>query len=171
LTAAATARQRPAGRPQEDVIAPPPEVSLAEKVAFLMGPSAFGAGNRPIGCRETHMSWLFLTKDEVCKLKKPVRFPYLDFSSLERRHAACNAELELNRRLAPDVYKHVRPLTRRDRTMAIDGPGETIDWLVVMRRLDEDQTLESLLTTRCLTPRQLNPLIAVLTRFTGTRRA
>jgi aminoglycoside phosphotransferase family enzyme len=130
-----------------------------------MGPSAYGAGNWPIGCRETHMSWLFLTKDEVCKLKKPVRFPYLDFSSLERRHAACKAELDLNRRLAPDVYKKVRPLTRRDQTMAIGGPGEIVDWLVIMRRLDEEQTLESLLRTRRLTPRQLNPLTAVLTKF------
>lgn len=138
---------------------------LAAKVAFLATPRAFGRGPGPIGCRETHMSWVFSTPDEVYKLKKPVRFPYLDFSSLERRRIACNAELVLNRRLAPDVYKRLAPLTRHRDTLAIGGPGEIVDWLVVMRRLDEDRTLERLLVARRLTPRQLDPLAALLTRF------
>jgi aminoglycoside phosphotransferase family enzyme len=142
-----------------------PAVSLAAKVAFLQTPGAHGAGAGPIACQETHMSWLFLTQDEVYKLKKPVRFSYLDFSSPERRHAACNAELALNRRLAGDVYKRVVPLTRLGNVMAIDGPGDIIDWLVVMRRLDEDRTLEHLLLAGRLSPRQLNPLIAVLATF------
>lgn len=138
---------------------------LDAKVAFLATPGAFGRASGPIRCRETHMSWLFSTADEVYKLKKPVRFPYLDFSSLERRRVACNAELVLNRRLAPDVYKRLAPLTRRRDTLAIGGPGEVVDWLVVMRRLDEDRTLERLLVARGLTFRQLNPLTALLTRF------
>ena len=125
----------------------------------------YGREQDAVGFRETHMSWVFSTGDEVYKLKKPVRFAYLDFSSLAQRHAACTAELALNRRLAPDVYKRITPLTRRNGALAIDGPGEVIDWLVVMRRLDEDHTLESLLLAHRLTPRQLNPLIAVLARF------
>jgi aminoglycoside phosphotransferase family enzyme len=111
------------------------------------------------------MSWLFLTEDEVYKLKKPVRFPYLDFSTLELRRAACIAELLLNRRLAPDVYERVAPLTRHGNELAIDAVGDVVDWLVVMRRLDERHTLERLLLTRCLALQQLNPLIAVLARF------
>jgi aminoglycoside phosphotransferase family enzyme len=111
------------------------------------------------------MSWLFLTADQVYKLKKPIRLPYLDFSSLERRRAACNAELVLNRRLAPDVYKCVVPLTHCGEAMAIGGLGEIIDWLVVMRRLDEDHTLERLLLAHLLTLPQLNPLIARLSAF------
>ncbi|MGP0083961.1 MAG: hypothetical protein ACLP0B_10080, partial [Steroidobacteraceae bacterium] len=58
------------------------------------------------------MSQVFLAGDRVYKLKKPVRFPYLDFSTLARREAACRAELRLNRRLAPDVYRDVVPLVR-----------------------------------------------------------
>jgi aminoglycoside phosphotransferase family enzyme len=147
-----------------------PAVPLAAKVAFLKrpdayGPDAHGQDRGPISCRETHMSWLFLTQDEVYKLKKPVRFPYLDFSSLERRRTACNAELALNKRLAPDVYRRVAPLTRRGDRLAIGGAGEVVDWLVVMRRLDEEHTLERLLLARRLTPQQLNPLIAVLARL------
>ena len=140
-------------------------VTLAAKVAFLKSRAAYGREQDAVGFRETHMSWVFSTGDEVYKLKKPVRFAYLDFSSLAQRHAACTAELALNRRLAPDVYKRITPLTRRNGALAIDGPGEVIDWLVVMRRLDEDHTLESLLLAHRLTPRQLDPLIAVLARF------
>jgi aminoglycoside phosphotransferase family enzyme len=111
------------------------------------------------------MSWVFLSADEVYKLKKPVQLPYLDFSSLQRRRAACNAELLLNRRLAPHVYKSVVALTRHGTDMAIGGSGEVIDWLVVMRRLNEDRTLESLLRSRQLAARQVEPLITVLKRF------
>jgi aminoglycoside phosphotransferase family enzyme len=164
--AQATADLRPPGRTAEgESIDLSPAIPLAAKVAFLKAPGAYGCRQGPIACRETHMSWVFLTEAEVYKLKKPVCFPYLDFSSLERRHAACNAELALNRRLAPDVYKQVIPLTCCGSAMAIGAPGEAIDWLVVMRRLDEDRTLEHLLLARRLTPRQLNPLVAVLARF------
>jgi aminoglycoside phosphotransferase family enzyme len=153
------------GRVPEGVACRSREVPLAAKVAFLKTPDAYGRPRDPVDCRETHMSWVFSTADEVYKLKKPIRLPYLDFSSLERRHAACRAELALNRRLASDVYKSLAPLTRRGGVLAIGGLGEIVDWLVVMRRLDMDRTLESLLLTRRLTLRQLNPLIAVLATF------
>lgn len=141
------------------------EVPLAAKVAFLKSREAYDGVTGSIGCRETHMSWLFSAADQVYKLKKPVRFSYLDFSSLQRRHAACNAELALNRRLAPDVYRALAPLTCQGGTLRIGGAGEIVDWLVVMRRLDEDNTLERLLLARRIQPWQLNPLIAVLGRF------
>jgi aminoglycoside phosphotransferase family enzyme len=162
---ATAARDLSCGRDEEAVASGSREVPLAAKVAFLATPRAFGGVPGHIRCRETHMSWLFSTADEVYKLKKPVRFPYLDFSSLERRRVACNAELVLNRRLAPDVYKRLVPLTCRRDTLAIGPPGEVVDWLVVMRRLDEDRTLERLLVAGGLTLRQLNPLAALLTRF------
>jgi aminoglycoside phosphotransferase family enzyme len=77
------------------------------------------------------MSWVFLAGDRVFKLKKPVRFAYLDFSTLARREEACRAELKLNRRLAPDVYLSVMPLVWTPRGLAIGGSGFTVDWLVV----------------------------------------
>src|SRR5208283_2544205 len=92
--------------------------------------------------RETHMSEVFLADDRVYKLKKPVRFPYLDFSTLARREAACRAELKLNRRLAPNVYLGVVPLACSAQGLAIAGDGEVVDWLVVMTRLDESQMLD-----------------------------
>ena len=76
------------------------EPTLDQKVAFLSRSSAYGPSVTGALSRETHMSWVFLAGDRVYKLKKPVRFPYLDFSTLRRREAACRAELRLNRRLA-----------------------------------------------------------------------
>ena len=111
------------------------------------------------------MSWVFLANDKALKLKKPVRFAYLDFSTVEKRRAACLAELSLNRRLAPDVYRDVVPMTLTPAGLAIGGCGEVIDWLVVMSRLDESGSLEHALRTRRLGVRELEPLLAVLGRF------
>src|SRR5262252_8717317 len=113
------------------------EVSLDEKVAFLSRTATYASPVCRITRLETHMSWIFLTGEEVYKLKKPLRFPYLDFSTLARREAACRAELTLNRRLAPNVYKAVVPIRWSSRGLTISGPGDIADWLVVMQRLDE----------------------------------
>jgi aminoglycoside phosphotransferase family enzyme len=111
------------------------------------------------------MSWVFLAGDRVYKLKKPVRFPYLDFSTLERREAACRAEVSLNRRLAPDVYIGVAPLTASAGGLCIGGSGAVVDWLVVMHRLDDRCTLEQVLHENCLETPQLDRLAATLVRF------
>lgn len=142
----------------------PTSISLAEKIAFLGRANSYGTIG-PVVCRETHMSWVFLAGGEAYKLKKPLRLPYLDFSTLERRRAACEAELTLNRRLAPDVYKRVEPLTRSGGRYGLGGAGEVVDWLVVMRRLDESASLERLLLAGTLTIRQLDAVITTLLGF------
>jgi aminoglycoside phosphotransferase family enzyme len=141
-------------------------VSLAEKVAFLILPAAYGQTDELVVARETHMSWVFLIGEEAYKLKKPIRLPYLDFSTLNKRHAACIAELTLNRRLASDTYKRVVPLTRSSAgSLSIGGPGEVVDWLVVMRRLDTAATLEEALLRDDLSMHDLDRLVATLDRF------
>lgn len=87
------------------------EVSLGAKVAFLSRRDTYSPRPDTVRRIETHMSWVFLVGDRVYKLKKPVRFEYLDYSTLDRREAACRAELSINRRLAPEVYLRVTPLT------------------------------------------------------------
>lgn len=137
---------------------------LARKVDFLTDGSAYGQVAGPVPRKETHMSWLFFPGDRVYKLKKPVRLPYLDFSTLERRRAACAAELRLNRRLAADIYLGVQPLILGAGGLSIGGDGEIVDWLVVMRRLDETQMLEQRLADD-VRPAELDRLSAVLGRF------
>ncbi len=152
---------RTATTPQSNLAEP----TLAEKVAFLSRPDVYGLPRGEVVWRETHMSWVFLTPQRVYKLKKPVQFSYLDFSTLALREAACRAELRLNRRLAPDVYIEVAALTISDHGLSIGASGKVIDWLVVMRRLDESHTLEHALAEKRVAPWQLDRLVSTLTQF------
>ena len=147
--------------------------TLNQKVDFLSRASAYAHPVAGVVRRETHMSWVFLAGDRAYKLKKPVRFPYLDFSTLARREAACRAELRLNRRLAPDVYLDVVPLTATSRGLAIGANAAIVDWLVVMRRLDESRTFEQAILQHRIEPWQLDPLAATLVQFSiaGRRRS
>jgi len=140
-------------------------LALAAKVAFLSQPSAYPEPVCEVSRRETHMSWVFLAGDKVFKLKKPVRFAYLDFSTLARREAMCRAELRLNRRLAPDVYLGVLPLVLSAQGLSIGGIGEVVDWLVVMRRLEEQWALDCAIAERRVKASQLDRLVAILGKF------
>lgn len=140
--------------------------TLAEKVAFLSRADAYPHAPAGVIPRESHMSWVFLAGQRVYKLKKPVKFPYLDFSTLARREAACRAEFALNRRLARDVYLGVVPLLDSGRGLVLDqGPGTVVDWLVVMRRLDEARMLDHSIATARLTPADLDRLVILLSSF------
>jgi uncharacterized protein len=138
---------------------------LARKVRFLSRPDSYKPVPDTVTARETHMSWVFMAGDRVYKLKKPVRFPYLDFSTLARRAAACRAEVALNARLAPDIYLGVAQLALTSEGYAIGTGGPVADWLVVMRRLDETQTLEELLRVRKVSLAQVQRLADNLHRF------
>lgn len=169
---AVTASVQDAMTGAENPPSPPPcahETSLGEKVAFLSQPGSYGLPAGDVVRHETHMSWVFLAGDEAYKLKKPVRFPYLDFSTLSRREQACRAELALNRRLAPDVYETVKPVVHTSHGLAIGDPfdesDEIVDWLVVMRRLDAGGTLERAIETRSLRVWQLDHLLSMLAAF------
>ncbi|QAU35172.1 hypothetical protein [Janthinobacterium sp. 17J80-10] len=114
---------------------PPPEISLESKVAFLRQPSAYAEPCFRVEAIETHMSWVFLTDHHAWKLKKPVHYDYLDFSTTAARRFYCEEELRLNRRLAPSTYLGVEPLGIDAVDRLCIGRGVPIDWLVKMRRL------------------------------------
>ena len=118
-------------------------VSTVEKVAFLGTPEAYPYRPLRVDVKETHMSWVFIAGDRVYKLKKPVRYPFLDFRTLAAREVNCREEVRLNRRLAPDVYRGVVPLTKKHNgRLALAGRGEIVDWLVEMERLPEELMLD-----------------------------
>ncbi len=145
--------------------------TLAEKVAFLRDPRSYDASVRQVDVRETHMSWVFLTDSVVFKLKKPVRFPYLDFATLEKRRNACRAEVELNRRLAPDVYLDAVPLSVSCDGLTIGGDGAVADWLVKMRRLNQGRMLDRLILEKRLHRRDLDALASKLAGFYRNARS
>jgi aminoglycoside phosphotransferase family enzyme len=116
---------------------------LDAKVAFLREPSSYPDPCFRVEAIETHMSWVFLLDRRVYKLKKPVRYELLDCRSLEARRTCCQAELELNLRLAPEVYLGVVALTcDRHGQLALGGNGTVIDWLVRMVRLPSERMLD-----------------------------
>ena len=114
----------------------PRNPGLRAKVAFLSEPGSYPEKPAAVEVVQTHMSCVFLTDKHAYKLKKPVRYDFLDFSTLEARRADCEEELRLNRRLARDVYINVVPLAlTRTGGLALGGDGKIVDWLVKMRRL------------------------------------
>jgi len=112
------------------------------------------------------MSWVFLAGERVFKLKKPVRYPYLDFSTLEARERYCREETRLNRRLAPGIYQGVVPLTCSSTgVMALGGEGEIVDWLVEMQRLPADCMLDVRLKEGRVGQEEVGRLAQVLANF------
>lgn len=104
-----------------------------ETIAFLFNSAAYGETG-PVERIDTHAAIVFLAGDRAFKLKRSVHYPYLDFSTLEKRKTVCDAELLLNRRTAPDMYLGVEFVGRQvDGTLALNA-GVVVDWLVVMRR-------------------------------------
>lgn len=116
--------------------------------------------------RETHMSWVFLTDQYAYKLKKPVRFEFLDFSTVEARQHNCLEEFRLNQRLAKGVYLGVVPITSTgDGLLEINGKGFPVDWLVWMRRLPEDHMLSEEIRRNQVNNEQLEVAANLLTNF------
>jgi aminoglycoside phosphotransferase family enzyme/predicted kinase len=107
---------------------------------------------------DTHGAVVFLSGERAYKLKRAVRFPYMDFSTAERRHAMCRAEIAINRQLAPEIYLGVEEA----RT-----PSGKSDWLVVMRRFDEEGLFDRLAERGALTPDLMAALAVRVARFHG----
>ncbi|WP_022947747.1 phosphotransferase [Methylohalobius crimeensis] len=148
------------------------DAALKVKLAFLSRPESYPDHPGRVEVIQTHMAWVFLTDRYVYKLKKPVRYPYLDFSTLEAREFYCRQELHLNRRLAPDVYLDILPLTKGVNGRPIlGGHGEILDFLVWMRRLPRERMLDTLLKNGCLERRHLQALAECLTDFYRVRPA
>ena len=120
-------------------------------LAFLDG-SNFGAahGGRRI---DTHASMVFLGRDRVLKIKRAVRLPFLDYSTLEKRKAACEEELKVNAGNAPELYRRVVAITRNaGGAFEIGGDGEPVEWAVEMTRFDEEQALDRVAASGTIGP-------------------
>ena len=121
------------------------ELRAAEDLRAAMSSPDFYPGGAPerVVVRETHISWVFLAGDRAYKLKKAVVLPFLDYGTPARRREMCREEVRLNRRLAADVYLGVRAVAASEggSELAAEDDPRAIDYLVEMRRYDEDCTL------------------------------
>lgn len=135
-------------------------------VAFLCSQRAFGSGEPPDETVSTHISTVLLLGERAFKLKRPVRLPYVDLSRPERRLQLCQRELELNRRTAPDLYRHVHRITcEPDGRLALNGSGRLVDAVLEMRRFDGAMLFDKLAGAGTLTGAQMEDLADVIAGF------
>jgi len=139
-------------------------MSLPESLADLLNDSAYPHPCSGIEVVETHISWVLLTGEFVYKIKKPVQFSFVDFSTLERRRHFCEEELRCNRRFAPSLYLDVVRITRRDGALQVGGDGEAEEWAVQMRQFPPAAQLDRLLARDALTPGMLEAFGTTLAR-------
>lgn len=133
---------------------------------LLLDPRTYGNGTASVELRETHISWVFLTDRHVYKVKKPVRFEFLEYGTPEARRRACEDEIRLNRRLAPHVYLGVVPIVDRGNgRLTLAGEGPAVEWAVKMRRLPADRMLDELIRGGRLTADDVASLAAALAKF------
>ena len=128
----------------------PAETDMQERVfAFLADPATHPGVLRI----DTHGASVFLEGSRALKIKCAVRFPFLDYSTLEKRKAACDEEIRINRRFAPQIYRRVVPITQRsDGRLEIDGGGVPVEFAIEMTRFDERRTLDHLADAGPLDP-------------------
>lgn len=131
----------------------------------LRKPDAYPHPTAAIQTRETHISKVFLTGEYVYKIKKPVDFGFLDFTTLARRQYYCRLEVTLNRRLAKGVYLDVVPITRRGGRYVLAGMGRPVEYAVRMHQLPEDRTLKRLLRRGKIDAAALERLARKLAEF------
>jgi aminoglycoside phosphotransferase family enzyme len=132
-----------------------------EVIAFLGDPNTHHLSSAPKKI-ETHGAIVFLAGDQVYKIKRNVVYPYMDFSTPEKRKAACLAEIEVNRKNAPDLYVGTVPITRNNCRLQLGGQGHVVEWAVHMRRFDETRTLDRIAIKGELTPGVIDQLAGVV---------
>jgi uncharacterized protein len=128
-----------------------------EVIDFLSRAASYGTAHGTLGDAveriETHCSIVFLVEDRAYKLKRAIRYASLDYTTLALRRAACEAELVLNRRTAPQLYLGVHAIGRdADGNLAFDAPGPALDYVVEMRRFAQSDLFDRMADNRRLTP-------------------
>jgi aminoglycoside phosphotransferase family enzyme/predicted kinase len=137
--------------------------SQAEVVHFLSSPSTFGGSS--VERIDTHTALVFLAGSRAYKLKRAVRYDYVDFSTLDRRRAFCEEEVRLNRRTAPGLYRGVVPVCRASRTLTLGGSGTAVEWLVEMNRFDQSLLFDRLAGAGTLELALMGPLASAIAGF------
>ena len=123
------------------------------------------SGSLPPEIHETHISWVLLAGDIAYKIKKPVNFGFVDFSSLALRKQACEEEIRINQRYSPEIYIEVATITGTASEPVIGGKGPILEFAVKMRRFPTDQTFDRMAATGKLLPEHLQGLASVVARF------
>jgi len=134
-------------------------------VSFLESPASYPHRPPEVSSMQTHISWVFIAPPFVFKVKKPVNFGFLDFSTLEKRRHFCEREIELNRRLCPEVYLRVIPIYKSASGFSFKAQGEIAEYSVMMKQLPAGSFLSELLAKGLVGETEINRVISCLHRF------
>jgi aminoglycoside phosphotransferase family enzyme len=133
-------------------------------VEALLKPEAYDEDPGRIELIQTHISFVFLTRNSVYKVKKAVNFGFLDFTTLEKRRFFCGKELELNRRLCGDMYLEVVPINRSN-IIKIKGEGETVEYAVKMKRMPQEKMMNKLLEENKVDNKLIDRIAKIIAKF------
>lgn len=137
-----------------------------EWLDFMLNPSFYPHNPDRVELIQTHLSWVFLAGSLVYKVKKPVDFGFLDFTTLEKRRFFCSEEIRLNRRLCPEIYLGTVPVNRNENgAFALNGPGHTVEWAVEMKRMTDDGLMSVLIERDEIEKRDLKGIKELLIPF------
>jgi len=139
-----------------------------EVIAFLADPATWGHPAGGVVRIDTHGATVFLVGERAYKMKRAVRFPYMDFSTLARRRAACEAEITINRRTAPMIYQGVVAVTKGPAGLALAGTGAPVEWLVAMRRFEQESLFDRMAKAGRLSPEHIDVLAEEAAEFHET---
>ena len=131
----------------------------------LLNPKTYPDHPKEVGFFETHISLLFFTGNHVYKVKKPVDFGFLDFTSLEKRKFFCVQEVNLNRRLSPEIYLGVVKITKDGNQILLDGRGEVVEYAVKMKQIPEELLMDKLLEKKQVTSKMIEAVSEKLVHF------
>jgi aminoglycoside phosphotransferase family enzyme len=134
-------------------------------IKALLNPEAYPEPPQRIELVQTQISYVFLAGNLVYKIKKPVDFGFLDFTTLEKRRHFCRKEVELNRRLCPDAYLGVVAVTKEKDNYTVGGRGKAEEYAVKMRRLPQQAMMDVLLTEKKVTPEMIKQVAGILAEF------
>jgi len=134
-------------------------------VEGLLKPESYPHKPAEVRLVQTQMSFIFLTGEYVYKVKKPVNLGYLDYTTLSKRHLCCRREVELNRRLCPDIYLEVVAITRDREGVHIGGKGRAVEYAVRMRQLPQERMMDVLLASNRVTPEMVTRVAQKLVGF------
>ena len=152
--------------PARSLAAPEKTIFNRERLlAFLLDRRSYPHRPRSVRLVETHASYVFAAPPFVYKVKKPVNYGFLDFSTLEKRHHFCEREVSLNRRLCPDVHLGVDPIFRCKGRLTFEGRGEVVEYAIRMRKLDASYFLSRLLKRNEVGSGELDRIVSALTAF------
>ena len=133
-------------------------------VDAMLNPQTYPEPTGKIELIQTHISFVFLTEKYVYKVKKPVNFGFLDFSTLDKRKLYCEKELQLNRRLCPEIYLEVVTINK-SKALKIQGAGETVEYALKMKRLPQECIMTQLLKEGKVDKKNIDQIAEIVAKF------